>query len=1593
MDDIDDSSSKQLYAFNAFCGEIFWDDTVFKSESVPVFSRCFQHTVLIWVPCLFLLIVSPLIVRQLSAKRNCPLPWSHLITSKVILCFILIGDSIFLFILTVYEAIAYALPPAVDFVYPLSMLASMVLMVTFVMACRKYGKVTSGGLFLTWVLFVICGVPELHWWIHIGFHPSKMPLVDVPRYVAFLIWYSCAAMQVVLFSFSDTTAEWKTIGSEKISPELRASFLSRQTMWWFNKVCSKGVRKPLEVDDLYCLNPEDTSAYLVPQWTKLWNKSLSDYMAAKKAYLDECRCRVRKMQSAQLASVVLASGGTPIPHSYLEVDSEHRPSGYPKYPSIILPLFQLFKCDVISSMLVKMISDLLQFANPWLLKCLIKYTESAVAPVWYGVVLALSMFGASELSSLLLNHYYYVMYRISIRIQTVLTAAVYRKTLRLSSSARREKTVGEVLNLMAIDIDRFQQLTPQSHQYWSSPMQIAIALYFLWNQIGISVLSGVTVMLLLFPINFGITMAIRRWQVQQMRMKDERTKMVNEILNGMKVIKLYAWEPPMEKVITELRNRELGYIKKAAFMRTFSDMLNSASPFLVALSTFATFVFIDSKNVLTPEIAFVSLTLFNHLRTPMSTVAELVSQTVQVVVSNRRLKEFLVADEIVEYISKRRLDTVDKIIDVDSASLTWDLTASPTLTDINVRIRKGSLIAIVGRVGVGKSSFLLSLLGEMERLQGRVGVHGRVAYVPQQPWMQNETLRQNILFGRHLDEYFYGRVLDACALYPDLAVLANGDRTEIGEKGINLSGGQKARIALARAVYQNLDIYLLDDPLSAVDSHVGAELFHSVIGPDGMLRNKTRILVTHELSYLKYADYILVFSEGRIAAEGTYAELTTMGTGFTQLLEECKTEKEEIESRISEDQGSDYSGESDASSDETIIAAHSPIGDQLLGSSHMSTVSGIVSRCRCTTISAAARPLRRRKHSAVTKQRNESYCSTDLPIKQLTRTENVETGRVKLAIYLQYFRSMSMPIFALFLLGMTASTVVSMGRNLWLTDWSNRNVESVVHGVSDDKPVYVRLWVYAALGFGEVSLLFIGMYSLLLGGVYASKNLHAPLMHSILRAPMSFFDTTPFGRILNRIGRDIETIDMLLPFNVQFFAYCVLQVLSTLVIVMFSTPLFGAVALPLAAMYFFVLGYYAATSRQLKRLESVTRSPIFSHLGETIQGSSTIRAFNSVESFCSASEKRIDDHIQCRYLNYIANRWLSVRLEFIGNCVVLFAALFAALSRDTSAGVIGLSVSYSLNITFVLNFAVRQISKLETNIVSVERVKEYSETPSEAPWDSDYRRKPPDDWPNSGRIELRRYSTRYRPGLDLVVKRLDATIKAHEKIGIVGRTGAGKSSVALALFRLIEPAEGAIFIDGIDITRIGLHDLRGSISIIPQDPVLFSGTLRFNVDPLGCYSDSEIWLALEFSHLKEFALAQTDKLNHVISEGGENISVGQRQLVCLARALLRKSRVLVLDEATASVDVSTDALIQRTIREEFKQSTVLTIAHRLNTILDYDRIIVLDKGEIKEFNSPQTLLADRNSTFYSMAKSAGIVNDSRHGSRKRSPRLDDQGSN
>ncbi|KAK7918825.1 hypothetical protein WMY93_010109 [Mugilogobius chulae] len=1325
----------------------------------------------------------------------------------------------------------------------------------------------------------------------------------------------------------------------------------------------------------------------------------------------------------------------------------------------------------------------------WFTRMLISFTKQKGVPEWWGYALAFLMFFTALLQTLILHQHFQYCFVTGMNVRTAVIGAIYRKSLSITNAAKRSSTVGEVVNLMSVDAQRFMDLTTFLNMLWSAPLQIMLALYFLWENLGPSVLAGVAVMILLIPLNAFIAMKTRAYQVEQMRYKDERIKLMNEILNGIKVLKLYAWEKSFIEKVLAIRQKELNVLRKTALLGALSTMAWTSAPFLVALTTFAVYVTVDENNVLDAEKAFVSLSLFNILRFPLNMLPQVISSLVQASVSLKRIQSFLSHDELDPESVDKKGSGPDFAATIINGKFTWDKKDPPVLHNINMMVPQGSLLAVVGHVGCGKSSLISALLGEMEKMEGDVSVRGSVAYVPQQAWIQNATLRDNILFGKPFQEPKYRCVLEACALTPDLEVLPGGDMTEIGEKGINLSGGQRQRVSLARALYSDADVYLLDDPLSAVDAHVAKHIFDHLIGPDGALKGKTRVLVTHGISFLPQVDNIMVMVEGRVSEMGSYQELLKQNGAFAEFLRNYS-----LDDIIEEDEADDDLLEEEELFPEDALSNHTDIVDSeptineakrsFLRQISIISADGEGARCRSVRRHACSQ----KKHVEPQEKKKPQE------LQKLIQAETAETGKVKVTVYLEYAKAVGLVLSVIICLLYGCQSAAAIGANIWLSDWTNDAASNYTQ-----ERVHMRVGVYAALGIAQGILVMTSSLTLYMGNIGAARKLHLNLVTNKMHTPQSFYDTTPIGRIINRFSKDVYVIDEALPSTVLMFLATFFVSLSTMIVIISSTPFFALVVVPLAFIYVFVQPerlepkrfsvtlcflffalpaglfllvncllcraysmlraakithhnllcgvlrapqvffestpsgrllnrfskdvdaidsqipenidiwmrtfwytlnvlliccgltpmflivvapltllywwvqrFYVATSRQLKRLESVSRSPIYSHFSETITGCSVIRAYGRQSAFVRMSDVRVDENQKSYYPGIVSNRWLGVRIEFIGNCIVLFAALFAVSGKETlSPGLVGLSVSYALQVTMSLNWMVRMTSDLENNIVAVERVKEYSETQTEAPWEIQDK-KPPPDWPLQGNVQFKDYSVRYREGLDLVLKNLTLSVKGGEKIGIVGRTGAGKSSMTLCLFRLLEAAGGEITIDDVKISEIGLHDLRSKLTIIPQEPVLFSGTLRMNLDPFDSYSDEDVWKALEHAHLQKFVSNQPAQLQLECAEGGENLSVGQRQLVCLARALLRKTRILILDEATAAIDLETDDLIQSTIRTQFEECTVFTIAHRLNTIMDYTRVLVLDKGRIAEFDTPTNLISQKG-IFYGMAKDAGLA--------------------
>ncbi|XP_061472000.1 ATP-binding cassette sub-family C member 3 isoform X2 [Rhineura floridana] len=1466
-------AAAEIGAMDAFCGSPFWDPNLTLHTDNPDLTLCFQITVLAWIPCFYLWCILPFYLLYLKCNNRGYIILSVLSRFKTVFAFVLWCVCWANLFYAFHGIVQTRTPPPVYFVTPLIVGITMLLAMLLIQYERLHGVQSSGILIIFWFLCVLCAVSPLRSKI-IG-TSAQNQMEDRFRIITFYVYFALILIELVLSCLKEKPPFFSPVNLDlNPCPELNSGFLSKMTFWWFTSMAIQGYKRPLEDKDLWSLNPDDKSEVVVQKLQKEWDKQKQK---------GELKKHVSYTKSSnQMTNHV----GDALEETEILISSNLKQ----KEPYFLKALLRTFGPYFLIGSFYKLMQDLLSFVNPQLLSMLIGFVKNKSAPLWWGYLIAALMFFCAVLQTIILHQHFQYCFVTGMRLRSGIIGMIYRKSLIITNSAKRSSTVGEIVNLMSVDAQRFMDLTTFLNMLWSAPLQIVLALYFLWQALGPSVLAGVAVMVLLIPFNAVIAMKTRALQV--------------------------------------------------------------------ALTTFAVYVTVDENNILDAEKAFVSLSLFNLLRFPLTMLPQVISNIVQTSVSLKRIQHFLLHDELDPSCVETNLITPGYVVTVRNGTFSWAKDLEPALKDINWLVPSGSLVAVVGHVGCGKSSLMSALLGEMEKLHGEVAVKGSVAYVPQLAWIQNATLKDNILFGHLHNEQKYQTVLEACALKQDLEMLPGGDQTEIGEKGINLSGGQRQRVSLARAVFSDADVYLLDDPLSAVDSHVAKHIFDKVIGPEGMLKGKTRILVTHSINFLPQMDSIVVIVDGKISEMGSYQELLQQNRSFAEFLRNYAFD-EDIEENEPTMEDEEVLLAEDTLSNHTDLADNEPVTNEVR-KQFLRQLSVISSDGECPSKMSM-------KRRVCDKKSSELPLPKKGPSEKLIEAETTETGTVKLTVFWQYMKAIG-PLISLFICFLyCCQNAAAVGANVWLSDWTN---EPVINGTQHN--VNMRVGVYAALGFLQGLLVLISSFTLAMGGIRAARALHTALLENKLHTPQSFYDTTPTGRIINRFSKDIYVIDEVIPPTILMFLGTFFVSLSTMIVIMASTPLFAVVIVPLAILYFFAQRFYVATSRQLKRLESVSRSPIYSHFSETVTGASIIRAYKREKSFVCLSDTKVNDNQKSYYPGIVSNRWLGVRVEFVGNCVVFFAALFAVLSKNNlSAGLVGLSVSYALQVTMSLNWMVRMTSDLESNIVAVERVKEYSETKTEAPWIIQDKR-PPEDWPTQGEVQFTNYSVRYRKGLDLVLKDLSLNVKGGEKIGIVGRTGAGKSSMTLCLFRILEAVEGEIKIDGMRISEIGLHDLRSKLTIIPQDPVLFSGTLRMNLDPFNKYSEEEIWKALELSHLKRFVSSQPAMLDYECSEGGENLSVGQRQLVCLARALLRKTRILVLDEATAAIDLETDDLIQMTIRTQFEDCTVLTIAHRLNTIMDYTRVLVLEKGAIAEFDTPSTLIASRG-LFYGMAKDAGLA--------------------
>ncbi|XP_060872281.1 probable multidrug resistance-associated protein lethal(2)03659 isoform X3 [Metopolophium dirhodum] len=1109
---------------------------------------------------------------------------------------------------------------------------------------------------------------------------------------------------------------------------------------------------------------------------------------------------------------------------------------------------------------------------------------------------------------------------------------------------------------------------------WIGPLQTILVTYFLWQEIGVSSIVGVAVFLAFVPLQGWLGKMTSDYRSKTAPRTDERVRLMNEIISGIQVIKMYTWEKPFALLVQYARKMEIKQIRGTSWIRVF---LQSFRIFHFRFALFISiFSYVLLGNYINTQQVFVIISYYNLLMTTMTVFfPQGIITLAEMLISIKRIQSFLLQDEkdkhnehlslksetkstngveMSNINSKNCIENtaeneegIDKLgnfgIDILNASAKWILKQPDnSLNNINLTVRPGRLVAIIGPVGGGKSSLIQTILRELPLCEGSISVRGTVSYASQEPWLFHGSIQQNILFGSPMDHNRYKEVIKVCALKTDFKQLPYGDRSLVGERGVSLSGGQRARVNLARAVYKQADIYLLDDPLSAVDTHVGKHIFEKCI--KGYLKEKTCILVTHQIQYLSNVDQIILMENANILVEGSYQELQSSGLDFTKLL------------RSSEETSTD--------SDINIKNATDNSLEQLSDLSRQGSIKSVASSVDENKLNGA------QKEPTVV-------------------AETRSSGNVSRSVYLSYVVAGGNIFKISFLLFVCIFTqVLGTGGDYWISYWvyledhifpnaesKSTNISNFITYLLFDTPWIISrqfcVVIYAILNLTLIIVIFIrcAMFVSVLMGT--SMNLHNNMFNAITRATMYFFNTNSSGRILNRFTKDIGAIDEILPIPLLDFVHIALQLIGTLIVVGIVNIYLLIPTFIVGLMFYYTVNFYLSTSRSIKRLEGVTRSPVYGYLNASLQGLSTIRAFKAEDILCKEFDEHQDLHSSTWYLFITSSEAFGFSLDMI--CLVYICILtysFLLVNNGIFGGDVGLVLTQLICMTGSLQWGIRQLAELDNQMTSVERVLEYTNVPQEAPLESSPDKKPPKEWPDKGQIVFENFYLRYSLDADHVLKNLNIQIQPMEKIGIVGRTGAGKSSLIGALFRLALN-EGNITIDGIEIHELGLHDLRSKISIIPQEPVLFSGSMRKNLDPLDEYPDHALWNALEEVELKTVVEDLPDGLNSKMSEGGSNFSVGQRQLVCLARAIVRSNKLLVLDEATANVDSQTDALIQYTIRNKFRSCTVLTIAHRLNTVMDSDRVLVMDAGTMVEFDHPYNLLKNKDGVLYKMVEQTG----------------------
>ncbi|KAH3669246.1 hypothetical protein OGAPHI_001367 [Ogataea philodendri] len=1277
-----------------------------------------------------------------------------------------------------------------------------------------------------------------------------------------------------------------------------------------------GYKRTLQPEDMYTLDEDES----IENMYSRFNGFLEMELAAAKANHVAKKCADR--------------GETPDSSSFdQEADLEDFEV---HYYSIARSLFHVFGWQYMWAALLNITSDLTIALVPLLQKKLVNFVEKKAygfsPDIGKGVGYAIGCSLMTYFAGFTINHYVYNGVMVGSKVKAVLTKLLLEKSFKLDARGRHEFPVGRINSIMGTDLTRVDLAIGFFPIIFEFPISLAVAIVLLIINIGVSSLAGLAVFFASIAFTTFMIRLLYKMRKSVNVFTDKRVDLVKELLKNFKMVKMYGWENSYFKQFVDIRKKEMRIIMQMQFARNILDAISIWLPTVTSMAAFVVLHHVDPTRSVGD--IFSSLTLFQVIIGQFSMIPTTLSMSADMIIGFKRIAKLISCpdaqdlESFHEPLSDEKLalrlnhatfnwytfediDAGEYVSDNKSEKSVLSSTTFPGLLDLNFSVAKGEFVVVTGSVGSGKSSLLSAMSGFMPLKDGSVAKNGSLILCGY-PWMQNATVRENITFGEPFDREKYDTVVKVCSLRDDFAQLPASDMTEVGERGITLSGGQKARINLARAVYSDRDIILLDDVLSAVDAKVGKHIMEQCIL--GYLKNKTRILATHQLSLINAADKVIFLNGNGTIDYGTLNEVKGRNSAFVKLM------------TFSHGVGKDD------------------------------------------------------KQDETNDEKKKDEFEDDEEDGKLMREEERAINGISWDVYNSYLLTGSGSLGylypALIIIVVTLCTFAMLFTNNWLSFWEDKRFH---------KPSNFYQGVYVMLCFVSLGLLTLLFLLMARFCNTAATEFNISSFKRLLHAPMSFLDTTPMGRVLNRFTKDAEVLDNEIQEQLRMLLYQLGQIVGTFVLCVIYLP-WSALVFPVVFVAFYVLcHFYLASSREINRLEALKRSQVYSHFNEALAGMDTIKAHSSSKRFLKVNGKLIDNMNESTFTFQAIQRWVASNLELMVCGLSFVICLLCTFGVFNIKGAYaGLILTYVFNIVGILSFLLRSATEVENQMNSVERLKFYAfDLQQEAAFDVP-ENDPESEWPAFGAISFNSASMKYREGLPYAVKGLDLKVGAGEKIGVCGRTGAGKSSVMYCLFRLAE-YDGQITIDGVDISKIGLHKLRTKLSIIPQDPVLFSGTVRSNLDPFQEHSDDKLWTVLTKAGLIDASIIDQVKvqkksdrnlhkfhLERLVEDDGSNFSLGERQLLALARALVKGSRILVLDEATSSVDYETDAKVQKTISREFADCTVLCIAHRLKTIVNYDRIMVLDKGEIVELDRPRNLY-EQGGIFRSMCDKSGVV--------------------